>query len=272
MLMINKTTLQKNYFINSDWLQLVVKCRSNQIDATVLLFSSFLEDLKKEKKIKNWFFLNKNKKILFKIESTKTNRNYLLLANSLVKNISETSVSLVAFDPETYQFGGNVGWRLAKKYFNKIALNISNLKLDYNNKKELAMIVVFDLFLRVCGDSWEAWDAFQRLMIIRNIKKIDLTSVPTILKTSLSKKSFYLIKNPKKLYFSNNNKQFIANFVLANASLSSGLKTNELNLLFPLRKVLPYYAIFIFNMFYLAEKDQKNIIKLLSIRLNPGKY
>lgn len=270
--MMNKTILQKNYFINSSWSQLVIKCRSNQIDAVVLLFSGFLEDLKKEKKIKNWFFLNKNKKILFKIELAKTNRNYLLLANNLVKNIPEASVSLAAFDPEIYQFGGDIGWRLAKKYFNKIALSISNLKLGYNNKKELAMIVVFDLFLRVCGDSWEAWDVFQRLMIIRNVKKIDLTSAPTILKTSLSKKSLDLMNDPKKLYFSNNNKLFMANFVLANKSLSSELKINELNLLFPLRKVLPYYAIFIFNMFYLAEKDQKDIIKLLSIRLNPGKY
>jgi hypothetical protein len=270
--MINKTILQKNYFINSGWLQLVVKCRSNQIDATTLLFSGFLEDLKKEKKIKNWFFLNKNKKILFKIEFAKTNINYLLLANNLVKNIPEASVSLAVFDPEIYQFGGDIGWHLAKKYFNKIAVIISNLKLDYDNKKELAMIVVFDLFLRVCGDSWEAWDAFQRLMLIRNVKKIDLTSVTTILKTSLSKKSLDLMKDPKKLYFNDNNKPFMANFILANTSLASEFKINELNLLFPLRKILPYYAVFIFNMFHLAEKDQKDIIKLLSIRLNPVKY
>ncbi len=273
MIMINKTKTRSAYFLNSNWAQLIIKCPTHKAGDFLSEFSIFLENLKEKKKIRSWFLLNKNNKILFKIEFSRKNKNNSLLFDKIIIKNPKVNFLLATFEPEIYQFGGKLGWALAKEYLNSVSLIISKLKIDYSQKKIVALTIMFDLFLRACGDSWEAWDALQRLMIVRGIKKLDFPILPSVLNSELFKYSSRLINNPQKEYFDKTKKNLLlADFALVNQDLSRKLKVNELFLNFSIRKILPYYIVFVFNMLLIEEIDQIEIIRSLALNLNPAKY
>jgi hypothetical protein len=198
-----------------------------------------------------YFFLVKNNKILLKIKLGNIDKevnNYLNLL---------TSSSLNTYSPEIYQFWWKIWWEITEKYFCKISEHIiSNVDILYENKEKYLTIIIIDLLSKFSSDSWEIWDIIQRFMEIRGFK------------------------NNFNGYFSINIKDYIKNcdmnilsyFLSQNHILEELLSKNKFNLIFNIKNILPFYIVFIFNMFYLSKVEQNLIISKLCITLNKHKY
>lgn len=270
--MLHKEILDKNYFLNSDWLQFIIMHGGVKYEKILYDLCEILEAMRQNKKIKTWFFLNKKQNILVKMEFIKKYRYELLNLNKLLKQkYKKIIVKVDAFEPEIFQFGGDKGWEIAKKYFNKISLLIIENKKIGKREAELAIITIFDLLLRAVGDSFEVWDILQRLMIIRGINQ--KYSLKDIKGSKFYNDLSLLFKDPKFFYFQKlQDEKLIKEIVKINIFLIHELEKNKFSLTFSVRKILPYYIIFIYNMLLISELEQKEIIKLLSFFSNPGKY
>jgi thiopeptide-type bacteriocin biosynthesis protein len=269
--MLSEKKLNNKYFLYSYWLQFIIKCNDFNRDKILIDLSEILEQMLKDKKIKIWFFLNKKQNILVKVECVRKYRHELLNLNKLKQKYKKIIIKIDTFEPEINQFGGDKGWMFAKKYFNKISLlAIENIKRK-REKIEFVTIIIFDLLLRACGDAFEVWDVLQKLLIIRGID-------PKYQEEDIRKyKSYHninlLFNNPKNFYSQKiPNRKLIAEVIKMNTLLIHDLEKEKFSLMFSIRSILPYYIIFIFNIFSVFKSEQKEIIQLLSFFLNPGKY
>lgn len=269
--MLSEKGLNNKYFLNSKWLQFIIKCNTFNRDKILIDLSEILEQMTRDRKIKIWLFLNKKQNILIKVEFVKKYRNELLNLNKLKQRYEKIIIKIDTFEPEINQFGGTKGWTIAKKYLNKVSLlSIDSIK-DKREKVEFATIIIFDLLLRARGDAFEAWDVLQKLFIIRGVD-------PRYQEKDIKKYKFYhainlLFNDPKNFYSQKiPNRKLIAEVIKMNTLLIHDLEKEKFSLMFSIRSILPYYIIFIFNIFSVFESEQKEIIQLLSFFLNPGKY
>jgi len=269
--MLSEKKLNNKYFLNSHWLQFIIKCNVFDRDKVLIDLGEILEQMLRDGKIKIWFFLNKKQNILVKVEFVKKYRNELLNFNRLKQRYEKITIKIDTFEPEINQFGGDRGWIIAKKYLNKVSLlTIESIK-DKREKIEFATIIIFDLLLRGCGDAFEAWDVLQKLLIIRGVD-------PRYQEKDIKKYKFYhainlLFNDPKNFYSQKiSNKRFVSELIKINSLLIHGLEKEKFSLMFSIRSILPYYIIFIFNIFFVSKSEQKEIIQSLSFFLNPGKY
>ena len=130
---------------------------------------------------------------------------------------------------------------------------------------------MFDLILRAVSDNWETWDILQRLKIIRGMS--NTKSVKNRKKSKYYRDIMLLIDSPTKYYFNKiQNKELIRNIIRLNSHVVKVLNTKKFFLLEHIRKILPYYVIYIFNMLLLSYEEQKEIISTLEFFLNRGKY
>jgi len=267
--MLKKEFFDKKYFINANWLQFVITPNGVGYEKILQDLCESLEAMRQNKSIKAWFFLNKKQNILVKVEFLKKNRYKLLNFEKLLKQkFGRILIKVDIFDPETFQFGGEKGWKIAKKYFNGISLLASGGK---KIEAKLAVMIIFDLLLRVAGDSFETWDILQRLMVVRGINQ--KYSLKDIRGSKFFGDIDSLFSNPRVFYFQKmQNEGFVRGVIKMNVSLARELERNKFSLMFSARKILPYYIIFIFNIFLIAESEQKEVIRLLSFFSNPGKY
>jgi len=142
--MLHKKILDKNYFLNSDWLQFIIMHGGIKHEKILHDLREILEAMRQNQKIKTWFFLNKNQNILVKMEFIKKYRYELLNLNKLLKQkYKKIIIKIDAFEPEVFQFGGDKGWEIAKKYFNKISLLIIESKKIEKRETKLAIIIVY---------------------------------------------------------------------------------------------------------------------------------
>lgn len=264
--MIDKEKFNKNFFLCNNWLQLVVKIPSSLYEKRLKEIAGFLHILQQKHKIKNWFFLNKKGKVLFKIEIVKKYKNETTdLLSSLLNN---KEIKIDIFEPEIFQFGGEVGWKITKKYFNKMSYLIVQNKKKSCKKDFLALIIIFDLFLGATNDSWEAWDILQRLTKIRKNNE-----AKKIKNNKFYKHTALILTEPKNFYFKETqNLKLIKEIININLTLIKDLEKNKFDLLFSKRKILPYHAIFIFNMLLVSPKQQEEIIDALNYFFNQNKY
>ncbi len=269
--MLTKRELNKKYFLNSSWMQFII-CGHVEYNKILCDLKRILEIMRQNKKIKTWFFLNKKQKILVKIEFIEKYKYELLDINTmLMRKYKRITVKIDTFEPEMYQFGGNKGWEVAKKYFNNVSLLIGENKKSEQEKNKFAIITIFDLLLRVTGDSFEAWDVLQKLMTIRGVNQN--FNFKNIKKNKLFRNINLLFDSPQKFYFQRlQDKEMIKRIITTNIFLVHQIEKKKFSLMFSIRKILPYYIIFIFNMFLVSGTEQKAIIKCLSLFLNPEKY
>jgi len=269
--MLSEKKLDNKYFLNSHWLQFIIKCNAFNRDKILIDLSEILEQMLRDKKIKIWFFLNKKQNILVKVEFIKKYRNELLNLNKLKQRYEKITIKIDTFEPEINQFGGDRGWAVTKKYLNKASLlTIKSIK-NKREKVEFVTIIIFDLLLRARGDAFEAWDVLQKLLIIRGVDQ-------RYQEKDIKKYKFYhavnlLFDDPKNFYSQKiTNKNLLAEIIKTNSLLIHDLEKEKFSLMFSIRSILPYYIIFIFNIFLVSKSEQKQIIQLLSFFLNPGKY
>ena len=269
--MKNKRILNKPYFRHSQWFQLAINYSISNYTNIFRKASFILEDLHRQKKVTSWFFLNKKNKILYKIKLSKISQNNILGIEEILRKHKGLKIKIGTFEPESFQFGGDVGWEIAEKYFHALSVMLFKNNVHKRKKMNVGIIVMFDLILRAVSDNWETWDILQRLKIIRGMS--NTKSVKNRKKSKYYRDIMLLIDSPTKYYFNKiQNKELIRNIIRLNSHVVKVLNTKKFFLLEHIRKILPYYVIYIFNMLLLSYEEQKEIISTLEFFLNRGKY
>ena len=121
------------------------------------------------------------------------------------------------------------------------------------------------MIIRSSGDAWEAWDIVQRLKNIRNFKVNE--------NDQLERQVELLITNPKKNYKKIINDAYtVSKIIKTNTDLVNSIEQNKFDLLFQIRKIIPFYVIFILNIANISLSAQIRIIATLALLLNPEKY
>jgi len=200
-----------------------------------------------------YFFLIKNNKILLKLKIWDIKKNKQIL--KYIYLLPHNSINI--YMPEIYQFWWKVWWDITETFFHKISWHIiRNIDILYENKEKYITIIILNLLNKFSNDSWEMWDIIQRFMEIRWFEN-NITD------------NYIIDIND---YIKDCDLNVVSLFLNQNYILSELLLKNKFNLLFNIKTILPFYIIFIFNMFYLSKEEQRLLTLKICVTLNKYKY
>jgi thiopeptide-type bacteriocin biosynthesis protein len=183
------------------------------------------------------------------------------------------------YEPEEYQFGGPSGMAIAHRYatadsFAAIEMLKRSLAGSLDSPEDLSILCITDLVEKLVLDRWEMWDAWRNL---RLTGRLDLDQkVPAKANTALGKLGAYygeMILNREKALsgLGKRERRIVRAYEKPNSEAARGLRkaANAGQLLFPPRKIIPFWIIFHWNRWGFGRAAQNMMALSVERALNP---
>jgi thiopeptide-type bacteriocin biosynthesis protein len=185
------------------------------------------------------------------------------------------------YDAETYQFGGEAGIDLYHRHATIDSIAVLRLKdLLHRGRAEadassLSLVLLSSVFSQVTGDAWELWDVWSNMRLTG--RSFELTAEQRAIAREQMKQNQVVLRRavlaPDAFVagLSKEERQIVADYRRGHAKWAAGVKQaiRRRQLLFGIRKVLPFYAIFHWNRFGFPGYLQSTLTYFMQELLSP---
>ena len=120
--------------------------------------------------VTGFFFMNKPPGIRLRVETDRPERVRRRIERWLAERVPYR-FDVQIYEPEAFQFGGEVGMTIAHRHFTSdslAALQVLRRSLQGNLSapiEDLSLLCISDLLSRLTEDSWEMWDIWSHLRL-----------------------------------------------------------------------------------------------------------
>jgi|CXWL01.1.fsa_nt_gi thiopeptide-type bacteriocin biosynthesis protein len=182
------------------------------------------------------------------------------------------------YEPELHQFGGMVGLALAHEYFTVESLAVLKYRdcmLRGQQKipaHEFSLLVLHALFSSVTEDEWEEWDIWCGQLLTGRLDATDLLAPPNGVE-ALRDELFPLLRNAQfaRGRMSDEEAEIWDFYESSVHKLAIGVRyaAHAGEMLWPMRQILPFWAIFHWNRMGFDFRLQKRMAALMFAILSP---
>jgi thiopeptide-type bacteriocin biosynthesis protein len=182
------------------------------------------------------------------------------------------------YDGESYQFGGEVGLELFHEFSTYDSLTILGLGLLQPRTRRridvgwLTLLMMSSLMRSVTTDAWELWDIWCNMRLAG--RHLETAGKATVDSSNENRKIIReLTFRPEKALraLDKADRALVRRYFALNRRLGEKLIRAERSgqLLYGLRKILPFYAVFHWNRLLLSIDMQRELVFLMETALNP---
>jgi thiopeptide-type bacteriocin biosynthesis protein len=237
-------------------------------------FRRTLSDWLAGPEVRGLYFMHKPPGMRLRVETTRPGHARSLVERWLDRQSEVKDVRPMAYDPETHQFGGPRGLQIAHAHFTAdslAALDVGERYLSGTARtglEFLSVLCIMDLLKRVAEDRWELWDLWRGLELTGR-----LVELPASVTEAFAADLRPVIDEPAAAVASLSaaERRTFRAYATANVAAARALRRAAAagELLYPPRKILPFWVVFHWNRWSFPMKLQMCLAGAIERLLDP---